>query len=186
MRNLADDEKVAQKKILRLQPLIPKKLAVKEEKIAKKQAKSSDSEMVKLQQLYKLADELTSKLTPITICKAGCGNCCKINVSITEHEAKMISIHTGKLITKSLFFTTTKPDFHGTPCPFLIDDKCSIYSVRPFVCRRQVSVMPSEYWCHPDISLDIQVPMIEFSELSKAFYAIAARSEVKDIRIWFR
>ncbi len=45
--------------------------------------------------------------------------------------------------------------------------------------------MPSEHWCHPDLNLDVEVPMIEFSELSNAFYAIAARSEVKDIRVWF-
>ena len=45
--------------------------------------------------------------------------------------------------------------------------------------------MPSEHWCHPDLNLDVEVPMIEFSELSNAFYAIAARSEVKDIRAWF-
>lgn len=185
MRNLAEDEKIAQKNIAKLHTLIPRKLSVKEDKIAKKQAKSSDNDIDKLQQLFKLADELTAKLAPITSCKAGCGNCCKINVSITEHEALIISIHTGKVIAKSLFLTS-KPDFHGSPCPFLIDDKCSIYSVRPFVCRRQVSIMPSEYWCHPNISLDVKVPMVEFSELSNAFYAIAARSEVKDIRAWFR
>ena len=31
------------------------------------------------------------------------------------------------------------------PCPFLIDDACSIYEVRPFVCASLVSVSPTEY-----------------------------------------
>jgi len=32
-----------------------------------------------------------------------------------------------------------------TPCPFLINDACSIYEVRPFVCASLVSVSPTEY-----------------------------------------
>ncbi|EGQ9613338.1 YkgJ family cysteine cluster protein [Vibrio cholerae] len=179
MRNLAADKKVAQKNISKIQTLIPRKLLVKEDKIAKKQAKSSDSDINKLQQLFKLTEELTSKISPVTSCKAGC----KINVSITKLEAELISEYTGMAINKSV--ALGKLDYHGSSCTFLIDNKCSVYSVRPFVCRRQVSVMPSEHWCHPDLNLDVEVPMIEFSELSSAFYAIAARSEVKDIRAWF-
>ncbi|CAK1951801.1 conserved hypothetical protein [Vibrio crassostreae] len=183
MRDLKQDTKVAERNVTKLQSLIPRKLQVKEDKIAKKQAKSSDDEVEKLKQLLKLADQLTSKLSAITFCKAGCGNCCHINVSVTEHEAQIISSFTGLELKEPL--SLVKPDFHGTPCPFLVNEKCSVYSVRPFVCRRQVSVMPSEYWCHPDLSLDVNVPIVEFSELSNAFYAIAARSEVKDIRQWF-
>ncbi|EGQ7688514.1 TPA: YkgJ family cysteine cluster protein [Vibrio parahaemolyticus] len=183
MRNLAADTKVAQKNISKIQTLIPRKLLVKEDKIAKKQAKSSDSDINKLQQLFKLTEELTNKLSPVTSCKAGCGNCCKINVSITKLEAELISEYTGRALNNLV--AVGKPDYHGSSCTFLIDNKCSVYSVRPFVCRRQVSVMPSEHWCHPDLNLDVEVPMIEFSELSNAFYAIAARSEVKDIRAWF-
>lgn len=183
MRNLDADKKIAYRNITRVQALIPKKLLLKEEKIAKKQANSSESDINKLQELLKLTDQLTSKLTPITTCKPGCGSCCKINVSITKIEAQLISQHTGREPNKSLFLN--KSDFHGTPCTFLIDNKCSIYAVRPFVCRRLVSVMPSEYWCHPELSLNVEVPLLNFSELSKAFYAIASRSEVKDIRAWF-
>ncbi|MFZ3401645.1 hypothetical protein [Vibrio harveyi] len=49
MRNLAADTKVAQKNISKIQTLIPRKLLVKEDKIAKNQAKSSDSDINKLQ-----------------------------------------------------------------------------------------------------------------------------------------
>jgi len=31
------------------------------------------------------------------------------------------------------------------PCPFLVEDKCSIYPVRPFACVSQVSLSPPEY-----------------------------------------
>ncbi len=37
------------------------------------------------------------------------------------------------------------------PCPFLVDNACTIYEVRPYVCARIVAVTPAE-WCragHP-------------------------------------
>ena len=37
------------------------------------------------------------------------------------------------------------------PCPFLLDNACSIYEVRPYVCARIVSITPAD-WCragHP-------------------------------------
>ena len=37
------------------------------------------------------------------------------------------------------------------PCPFLVDNACAIYEVRPYVCARIVAITPSE-WCragHP-------------------------------------
>ena len=34
------------------------------------------------------------------------------------------------------------------PCPFLADNACAIYEVRPYVCARIVAVTPSE-WCRP-------------------------------------
>jgi len=38
------------------------------------------------------------------------------------------------------------------PCPFLIDDACSIYEVRPFVCASLVSTSPTEecQWDNPE------------------------------------
>jgi hypothetical protein len=35
------------------------------------------------------------------------------------------------------------------PCPFLKDDACMIYDIRPLVCSCQVAVTPAEY-CDPD------------------------------------
>ncbi|MUK47549.1 YkgJ family cysteine cluster protein [Aliivibrio fischeri] len=183
MRNLTVDTQIAKKNLSKVNTLIPKSLLLKEDKIAKKQKKSKESNTAKIKQLFKLTDELTSKISSVTSCKSGCGNCCRINVSITQVEAELISKETGKDIKQHDFIV--KSNFHGQDCSFLKDDKCSIYAYRPFVCRRQVSMLPDDYWCHPDRSLDNHVPMLEFSELSKAYYVIANESIVKDIRQWF-
>jgi Fe-S-cluster containining protein len=36
----------------------------------------------------------------------------------------------------------------ANPCPFLKDDACSVYAVRPYVCAGVVSASPRE-WCQP-------------------------------------
>ncbi len=36
----------------------------------------------------------------------------------------------------------------ANPCPFLKDDACSVYEVRPYVCAAVVSASPRE-WCRP-------------------------------------
>ena len=36
----------------------------------------------------------------------------------------------------------------GNPCPFLKDDACSVYEVRPYVCAGVVSASPPD-WCRP-------------------------------------
>lgn len=184
MRDLAADLKIAEKNQAKLKTIIPRKLQIKEAKIAKKLAKSSESDIEKLKQIYKLTDDLTARLSPITSCKAGCGSCCNINVSVTEPEAEIIAQHTGRTLQSTN--PIIKPNFHGLPCPFLNLNKCSIYSVRPYLCRRQLSIMPTEHWCHPDQSLDVEVPLIDFSELTKAFAGIAEKNTILDIRQWFK
>ena len=36
----------------------------------------------------------------------------------------------------------------GIPCPFLDDNRCLIYEVRPWVCVSIAATTPAE-WCHP-------------------------------------
>jgi Fe-S-cluster containining protein len=47
----------------------------------------------------------------------------------------------------------------NTPCPFLVDEKCSIYEVRPMACSGHHSVSPPD-WCAPASQ---QKPVIQHS-----------------------
>lgn len=84
-------------------------------------------------------------------CKRGCSHCC--------HRPVSTSAPTALWIASTLRRTSTKDEFanalariaaldektHGLPfspssrpplpCAFLVDDACSIYAIRPFVCR---------------------------------------------------
>ena len=76
-------------------------------------------------------------------------------VSISECFSTINSLYGKKILSqateeeKQTFRTAM--DFYetrGIPCPFLVDNACSIYEVRPYVCSGVVSVSPAD-WCQP-------------------------------------
>ncbi len=85
-------------------------------------------------------------------CKAGCFYCCSARVEAIEPEVFRIARELearpdqerSALINRLQTYVATPSD--GTPwqqrmpCPFLVDDLCSIYAVRPGVCRKAHSL----------------------------------------------
>jgi Fe-S-cluster containining protein len=84
-------------------------------------------------------------------CKAGCAYCCYYKVEVKAHEVFAIKDHMQKIfsaaqieqvlgeaeINARLIATLTQEEHVATniKCPFLRDNTCSVYSVRPFKCR---------------------------------------------------
>ena len=111
--------------------------------------------------IHKEADKFLSIIP--NICKKGCSYCCSQLIRIHEYEEITIIIYMLQEINKSTkeliinntsnwidFFNNETPeiptekdliDFEITlaknmiPCPFLVDNCCSIYPVRPLTCR---------------------------------------------------
>ena len=99
----------------------------------------SASVRTKIPKLYALVERADEKRSSHVACRRGCDACCHIQVEIPDVEAERIAQFTGRAAVKF------KPGRHttslgqlgraDTPCPFLVDHACSIYEVRPFVCR---------------------------------------------------
>ncbi len=74
----------------------------------------------------------------------------------------------------------------SNPCPFFSKSECSIYDVRPFVCRRHTALATTLSWCHLDKCHTIKLPMISFTEIDKVYEQILSesgtQSEIIDIR----
>lgn len=81
-------------------------------------------------------------------CRAGCDGCCHALFSIFQWEASFVekwfkelpSIDKERLISLWRTVQEEGKDALGepaTPCPFLYHHQCSIYSVRPIICRTQ-------------------------------------------------
>lgn len=85
-----------------------------------------------------LIEEAAALVAPLTPCKAGCSHCCKMAVTISNHEAQIIADHL-KIEHNNPPMNMDRDSmvdrYMGAPCPFLKKGVCSIYEVRPLACR---------------------------------------------------
>ena len=74
-------------------------------------------------------------------CKEGCNICCGVNKDIPVYPIELVGIYwfsnekAGQSVRETLkkqLSSHTKSD----PCPFLINNSCSVYIVRPASCRQ--------------------------------------------------
>lgn len=81
------------------------------------------------------------KLGKKLACRPGCGFCCKTHHDIPIYPIEIVGIYWYviekvkeplRAKIKSSLISRKK----GEPCPFLIDDACSIYPMRPLTCRQ--------------------------------------------------
>jgi uncharacterized protein len=69
-----------------------------------------------------------------------------------------------------------------------VDDKCSVYEVRPFACRTQRSFDIDSYWCQPERSPEGVLTEVKLTGAAGAYVAMARASVVggfADIRDYF-
>ncbi len=118
----------------------------------------------KLQSILELHSKWTEN--PGLFCKKGCSHCCTLNVSATSLEAELIGRKIGSSLKSKVessmkekrFMpeTTTNtianlaleniepPEeelvFSEKTCPFLFDNECIIYDIRPLSCRIMLSL----------------------------------------------
>lgn len=161
---------------------VPPSLQAKEAALPQQAAASTDHPLKKLTDLYAAMDELGAAVAPYVACKRGCSACCHYAVHLFPIEATLIETWTG---ATRVHAPRTDQSFHGTPCPFLTEGVCSIYAVRPFVCRANVALTATAYWCQPTRSNTVTLPQARFSAAQAALELIAqpgTRNDIRDIR----
>ncbi len=86
-------------------------------------------------------------------CRPGCIECC-MNFSVLPMEAAFIA---EKI--KELSPAQTDDD---TNCPFLLENQCSIYNIRPIICRTQG--LPIAYINEASSSIEVSACLINFAD----------------------
>jgi uncharacterized protein len=164
-------------------------LSSREDNIAKQVFIENSSLKSKLGKVYKLVDELGEAATPFTACKRGCSACCKMNASISSMEAEQIALFSSKKLNQlKQTIVHEIGHFSGVACPFLTDNACSIYKIRPYVCRANVSFDTTSYWCEPERAYDAELHKVEFSGAKLAYRAVHEKASnviFADIRDFF-
>lgn len=115
---------------------------------------------VKLKKLDELADDIGAALAKHTPCHERCSSCCKMVTMVYEHEAERLATASGLKMRRLPY---SSPDVAqqmaqrhiGKDCPFLIENRCSVYADRPIICRLHNSL-------HKDASLcDVNAPILQ-------------------------
>lgn len=164
--------------------LFPASLAEKEDSLYRRILKSKGNALNKLSSLFSEMNEIYTHVNKFTPCKKGCSHCCYIPVSISELEVEYIE---QSLKTKRNAFSKYDKT-QDKPCPFLKNNACSIYDVRPFVCRRHVVLTKSSYWCELERCNQEIMPLLNFTEIQKSYYYIingSGKDKIFDMRELF-
>ncbi len=157
---------VAESNAKKLSDSIPVELDRKEARIRNRLTKANMPVMKKLNRLYALMDELSKHVLTFTPCAKGCNHCCTYPVTVSDIEIKNIEIVAG-VKRKAIIVKQERKTL--SPCPFLEKGTCSIYDVRPFVCRKHVTMTETNEWCKPEKAFEYSFPLISFSEIDKSY-----------------
>src|SRR5690606_34224108 len=107
----------------------------REDSLLGKLTQSNLGRLKKLELFFSEMDAIYAFIHKFTACKKGCNHCCHYEIAITDLEVEYIR---SKVKVKKLKFINA-----GKECPFLKNGICSIYEVRPFICRRHLSIVDS-------------------------------------------
>ncbi|MBJ91347.1 MAG: hypothetical protein CL577_01900 [Alteromonadaceae bacterium] len=124
---------------------------------AKKDDKALKKVYKTVRQFYKRLDSQIQKSTVSKninfACDKGCNHCCQIRVEVFGYEVSAInefirktfsndeiSHLMSKLAVVSAKAKGLRLESHFIPCAFLKDGECSIYEMRPAMCRKYYSV----------------------------------------------
>jgi Fe-S-cluster containining protein len=137
------------------------------ETITALQASRKDAAVLDL--VRQVHDDMTAAIEALPskaqhACAPGCDFCCYLPVDVLAPEAFRIAAHLEQTCSPEVLATLVyrlgvqgQHDFGVRPCVFLANGRCSIYEVRPIVCRGYNSL--SKERCeayHHDASVDLK------------------------------
>ena len=150
--------------------------------IVKVVMKANGAPLDKLAELYRCMDKVFGFFAKYTPCAKGCSHCCNYKIDVSELEVVHIEQNAGvrREPQGGVMFGT-----HGMPCPFLRGDECSIYTCRPYACRKHVMVDTTNYWCHPNRCNKFEMATPGSSEIKAAYEMLIDIEGLRDIRNYF-
>lgn len=152
--------------------------------------------------LHRAATAWSKPLEPVAACHKGCAHCCHIPVTISSIEADLIGRRVGlkparpthsvrlqafadlQSAMPALQALESKPQ-QSSPCPFLQDEACSVYDVRPMACRLLVNLDDDDVLCRLVPGQAIPVPYANSQQLKVLYLLAQPATPFADIRDFF-
>lgn len=153
------------------------------------------SKFADLKRINVLIKDVGGILRKYIPCAQACSACCHQAITITEPEAIRIGRAIGRTPSMVPALTLAQIEsadakksedvarYSGKACPFLVDNKCSVYDVRPAICRLHHSMHSDNSLCQLDEVRD--VPAMDLTALEMAFVVTQGSYTLADIRVFF-
>lgn len=151
--------------------------------------------------LQRAASAWAKPIEKVAACRKGCAHCCHISVTISGVEAATIGRHVGvkpaqpdkAVHLQSLQdmqqalseVQTISARTESSPCPFLVDNACSIYEARPMACRLLLNLDDDELLCKLIPGQAVPVPYANSDQLKTLYLMAQVASPLADIREFF-
>lgn len=168
---------------------LPADLDSRDDKIEAEIVHEHSSAKSKLAKVYRLVAEFAHAARPFVACAKGCSACCRMNVAVTSLEADRLAVVSGKPMAQVRAPVKHASDrFSGVPCPFLVNDACTVYDARPYACRAHHSFDSTSYWCQPERSHEVPLTQPRLGGARAAYLVIAGNTSLggfADIRDFF-
>lgn len=151
--------------------------------------------------LQRAASAWAQPLQDVAACRRGCAHCCHIPVTISGVEAALIGRYIGRaparpgtsvrldtfaaLADAVAALQSLSTAMAPSPCPFLLEEACSIYEVRPMACRLLLNMDDDDLLCRRVPGQDIPVPYADSTALKALFLMAQPAAPLADIRSFF-
>ncbi|HNY63855.1 MAG TPA: YkgJ family cysteine cluster protein [Deltaproteobacteria bacterium] len=159
---------------------------------------------------YRRYDEIMARVSASlavkTVCRPGCSWCCHFKVEVRAHELFLIWRYIRKESPNhevNRFLGVARSNAESTrslsrtehfatnlACPFLLEDTCRIYPVRPFACRNFHATTPYNCRLSFENPMNLSIPSTFIPELHsvgtghKTGYERALEKRGFDMRIY--
>ncbi len=158
---------------------------------ALQQAQGADGAVAFIAQLHRGLDTVAEQARaagPQPACQAGCAHCCHLRVEATEPEVFHIAQHLRaqpaaeqanaiRALQRHVATTALNPASPARQaCSFLVDDRCSIYPVRPATCRKAHS-LSAQHCAEQSATIPQNLRLLVDAEALMAGTALAYRDQ---------